>query len=75
MIPDSDDDSVISRYLDLQIKEASAQFDVAMHYANQAIAAERERCARIAESKISDLNHVDADEMARMIASTIRSSE
>jgi hypothetical protein len=42
--------ATIEKYLAEKFSEASAQFDITMHYVNQAIAVERERCAKIAET-------------------------
>lgn len=44
----SEDDNIAKSYLDVKMDEASAQFDITMHYVDQAILAERERCAQIA---------------------------
>lgn len=46
----SEDDNIAKSYLDVKMDEASVQFDITMHYVDQAILAERERCAQIAET-------------------------
>lgn len=46
--PCDESSAVIAGYLREQIKEASAQFDITMHYVHEAVLAERERCARVA---------------------------
>lgn len=74
------DTTVISQYLHHRIQEASAQFDITMHYVNEAVVAERERCASIVESRYAKAARVDAaaaemhTEMIKL-AADIRSGE
>jgi hypothetical protein len=44
------DGDIITGYLETRISAALEEFDRTMAYVNQAIAAERERCAKVAET-------------------------
>lgn len=65
---------VISDYLNDRIAESSVQFDITMHYVNQAVLAERQRCAKIADSGNTGCG--DQGDLAALdIAEKIRSGE
>ena len=77
-LPDLDS-ATIESFLNFKFQAASEEFDRTMFYVNQAVSAERERCARIAESAPAALclrDDCECHNAARAdIAQKIRSGE
>ena len=75
-LPDSDSTTIAS-FLDFKFQAASEEFDRTMCYVNQAVATERERCARIVDLAYREYDgwskNPSEDACRALLASLIRS--